>query len=391
MGFGVTDCTERSEGQEGTRGMGLGVTSRRIIAIALDVLLLGFALLEAWDSVNGANLPIAAVMLPCFALLLRRRAPLPVFLVTLPAPLIGGAEIASLVALFTVAERFRSRAVLVAGAIMFAVCRLTSWPVGETGEFSDPSSLTTVGFVLAEAAAAVALGQLVQARHDLSLRLVEIGEVREHERQLVAQTVLATERAQLAREMHDVVSHQVSLIAVQAGALQVSTGDPEAKQVATTIRRLSVHTLDELRHMVSVLRGPGRPQMDLTPQPTLSELEQLVAASGIEAALQMDKPGALPARVERAIYRTVQESLTNVRKHAPGASATVRIHRTNDTVVTTVTNGAATRPALDLPSAQHGLIGLRQRAELLGGTLHTGPTPNGGYRLRLELPAAQAP
>ena len=101
------------------------------------------------------------------------------------------------------------------------------------------------------------LGRLVQARRDLAHRLSEIEEAREHERLLRSQAVLARERAQLAREMHDVVSHQVSLIAVQTGALQVAATDPDFEEGARTIRSLSVDTLDELRHMVTLLRASG--------------------------------------------------------------------------------------------------------------------------------------
>jgi signal transduction histidine kinase len=187
--------------------------------------------------------------------------------------------------------------------------------------------------------------------------------------------------------MHDVVSHQVSLIAVQAGVLQVGGPDAETRAAGATIRRLSVQTLEELRHMVGVLRASGSRPTELTPQPSLADLHQLIAASGIETELETDLPDGLPPTVQRAVYRTIQEALTNVRKHAPGATATVRIHHRNGTVQATVTNTTPTRPALPLPGAHHGLVGLRQRAELLGGTLTAGPTADGGYELRLKLPA----
>lgn len=111
--------------------------------------------------------------------------------------------------------------------------------------------------------------------------------------------------------------------------------------------------------------------------------------SGIETELQTDVPEDLPPTVQRAIYRTVQEALTNARKHAPGTSATVHIRHHDGAVRATVTNTAPTRPPLPLPSAHHGLVGLRQRAALLGGTVTAGPTADGGYELRLELPAEE--
>jgi signal transduction histidine kinase len=359
---------------------------RRIPRPFTDVLLVGLSVLDAAVNLDISEpLAVVSAVVAAFALFLRRRFPLMVLMVTMPAALVAGVTVASLIALYTVASLTRRRALVIAGAVTVTACLAAHWRLDS--ELDEPWSLAEFGYTVATVAAAVFLGRLVQARRDLSLRLTEISEVREHERLLIAQTVVAKERAQIAREMHDVVSHQVSLIAVQSGALQVSTKDPAVKEAASTIRRLSVRTLDELRHMVSLLRASGSLPTELTPQPTLAELEQLVASSGIEAALEMDPPEDLPASVQRAIYRTVQEALTNVRKHAPGANAIVRIHRDDDTVLTTITNTTAVRAALALPSAQHGLIGLRQRAELLGGELQSGPIPDGGYRLHLILPS----
>jgi signal transduction histidine kinase len=228
-------------------------------------------------------------------------------------------------------------------------------------------------------------------RRKCASQLAEVSEAHEHEQILSAQSVLAKERAQLAREMHDVVSHQVSLIAVQAGVLQIGNRDADTREAAATIRRLSVQTLDELRHMVSVLRASGSRPTELTPQPSLADLERLVNSSGLEAQLATDLPHGLPPTVQRAVYRTVREALTNVRKHAPGASAAVRIHHKDGTLHATVTNTAPTRLALPLPSAHHGFVGLRERATLLGGTVTSGPTRSGGYEVRLELPIDGAP
>jgi signal transduction histidine kinase len=220
----------------------------------------------------------------------------------------------------------------------------------------------------------------------LARRLVEIEEAREHERALHAQAVLARERAQLAREMHDVVSHQVSLIAVRAGALQVAAKDADAKEAARTIRSLSVTTLDELRTMVTLLRASGGHATELTPQPTLADLRKLVESSGIHTQLTGELPPTVGTPAGRALYRTVQEALTNVRKHAPGATACVELWRDGDGIGVTVTNTPPTRPSLSLPGSQQGLVGLRERAEILHGTLDAGPTAEGGYRVRLRIP-----
>ncbi|MER5179266.1 histidine kinase [Streptomyces sp. NPDC002896] len=360
---------------------------RRLTTPLRDALLVAAALVDVWVNVDPAeSLRMGVALAAAFALLLRRHVPLLTFLLTLPSVMLSDAIFAALAALFTLASLSRNRILLAVCALAFTFGDMTSWPSPKLDLFHPPT-LITLGYTLATAAAPVFLGQLVQVRRDLSLKLAEISEARDHERLLTAQAVLAKERAQLAREMHDVVSHQVSLIAVRAGALQVGTRDAEAKEAAATIRRLSVQTLDELRHMVSVLRDSGGRLTELTPQPALADLQRLVDGSGIEAELVTDLPGSPPQTVQRAIYRTVQEALTNVRKHAPGATATVRIAHEDGAVRVTVTNTAPTRPPFPLPSARYGLVGLRQRAALLGGTVTSGPTADGGYELRLELPA----
>jgi signal transduction histidine kinase len=325
-------------------------------------------------------------VLGVLSLFARRRWPLLVFVLNLPAAYYLGVSAAALIALFTLAVASHRRWLLGVGAVVLAGCMI--WPVGMGFSFlfSDSLWLASAAYALAPAAAAAFLGQVVQARAELAARLDEITEAREHEQLMSTQKVLAEERAQLAREMHDVVSHQVSLIAVRAGALQVSTADAEAKEAAGTIRQLSVRTLDELRHMVNVLRAGGSGPTDLAPQPTLAQLADLVAGSGIEATLRIGSHPELDPPAERAIYRTVQESLTNVRKHAPGASAEVVLAHGAGAVTVTVTSTAPTRPTVPLPSSRHGLLGLHQRAALLGGTLTWAATPDGGWKNTLTLP-----
>ncbi|MFD8572903.1 sensor histidine kinase [Streptomyces sp. NPDC057694] len=358
-----------------------------------DAALVAVALADVWANVDqGDRGAVAAALLGVAALTLRRYQPLLAFALTLPTALLTDAVFATLAALYTLSSLSRHRSLLVGCALTFTVCDFMPWPWSslETGDLGRPHVLVNITYTLATAAAPVFLGQLVQAHRELSLRLAEITEAREHQQLLTTQAVLAKERAQLAREMHDVVSHQVSLIAVQAGALQVSSRDSDARAAGATIRRLSVQTLDELRHMIGVLRASGSRPTELTPQPSLADLHQLIGASGIETEVVTNLSGELPPRLQRAVYRTVQEALTNVRKHAPGAAATVRIQRRGPRLRVTVTNTTPTRPALRLPGAHHGLIGLGQRAELLGGSVTSGPTPEGGFVLRLELPAGDA-
>ncbi|GAA1196629.1 signal transduction histidine kinase [Kitasatospora gansuensis] len=348
-----------------------------VLAAAADVLV---------NFEEEAPLGLALAALGCAALAFRRRFPLAVFVLTLPLALMQDVALATLVALFTLAERSRNRRLLAGCAVLAAAVGTVPWPLLGPAELGRITTAIYAAYNLATAAAPVLMGQLVRAQRKSVRQLAEIQEAREHERALYAQAVLARERAQLAREMHDVVSHQVSLIAVQAGALQVATQDPDAEQAARTIRTLSVTTLDELRTMVRLLRASGGRDTELTPQPTLADLRRLVESSGIPAELTGQLPATVSTPAQRAVYRTVQEALTNVRKHAPGATARVELRQEGERIGVTVTNTPATRPALPLPGSQLGLVGLGERAEILNGSLEAGPTPDGGYRVRLRLP-----
>jgi signal transduction histidine kinase len=192
--------------------------------------------------------------------------------------------------------------------------------------------------------------------------------------------------------MHDVVSHQVSLIALQAGALRVTADSPATREIAATIRTLATRTLDELRVMIGVLRS-GQ-EAELAPLPRLNDIPQLVADSGLGARLDSDLPPGpdWPDAVQRAAYRIVQEGLTNARKHAPGAQIAVRLWARGPELRVEVRNGPppgppmpAVGPTTALPCGGHGLIGLRERAELLGGHLHAGHTDSGGFDLLVTL------
>ncbi|WP_229070037.1 histidine kinase [Actinoplanes sp. DH11] len=359
---------------------------RRVPAPVVDAVLVVLAGLDIWfNPLTGRPLGVAAAVLGCGALALRRRYPVAVVLLTLPAALVQGAVVAPFAALYTLAARTRDRRLLAATVLISAVAGAVPSPLDD-----DPGgvggTLIYFGYTLAYSAFPVLLGQLVQARHDLARRLVEIEDVKEHERVLHAQAILAQERAQLAREMHDVVSHQVSLIAVQAGALQVAAADAQTREAARTIRSLSVGTLDELRTMVTLLRSAGDDTTQLTPQPTLADLRTLIASSGIEVELRGDAVLPVGTPAQRALYRTVQEALTNVRKHAPGASATVELWQDGNHVGVTVTNSRPSRPSLPLPGARQGLVGLQERADILHGTFESGPTGDGGFRVRVRLP-----
>ncbi|GAB3657352.1 sensor histidine kinase [Glycomyces tarimensis] len=371
-----------------------------------DATVMAVAVVHLALVIDLQNQPLASfAMVAVAALLFRRQAPLAVFLITLPPAVWVGEKVASMLALYALAYRTRRTWLTVSATILLTACFVV-WSIGIPAhlQYDDPYGPAVpelldyafandyairghLYYVLVAAVPAI-LGYLQRTRRDLAVRLWEITEAREHEQLLLTQHALAAERAQLAREMHDVVSHQVSLIAVQAGVLQLQTKETETKQLASTIRQVSVKTLEELRHMVRVLRASGVKTTELAPQPTIGALKELVDGSGIEACLAVDPLPEIDPPLQRAIYRTVQEGLTNVRKHAPGAKASVRVAMGGDDLAVEVVNTASKRPSVELPSSQYGLMGLRQRAELLGGAIDYGPTEDDGWRLRMRLPLA---
>jgi signal transduction histidine kinase len=236
------------------------------------------------------------------------------------------------------------------------------------------------------------------ARHEVLQGLRDRADRAERERYLLAEQARADERARLAGEMHDVVTHRVSLMVLQAGALGITAPDPATKQAAEELRAAGVQALDELRDLVGILRT--EPDGDQTP--STSGLPALVAEStsvGTPARLVEEGDAGLASPVVgRTAYRIVREALTNARKHAPGALVTVQVSYDESHVRVVVSNGpppgsgAGEGPAkagssLVATGSGLGLAGLRQRIELVHGTLRAGPSPDGGFCLEATLPS----
>lgn len=363
---------------------------QRVPPWTTDLLAVAVAAADAFLSDPGDDLVSSAVsIVACAALLIRRRWPLVAFALTLPAALVTNILAAPIIALLALAARTRRRWLLFACGALFAAAEAIGWPI--TSQLTTDQNWTAVTFVyqLATAAAPILLGQLMQAAADLRARIAEIEATKQHERELYAQSILARERNQLAREMHDVVSHQVSLISVQAGALQVTTADPAVRTAATSIRTLAATTLDELRSMVLLLRAAGTRSPGLAPQPTVADLADLLATSGLPVTVVGEIPDDLASVAQRAVYRTVQEALTNIRKHAPGSAVRVRLWSDERSAGVSITNGPPSEPPMNLPGAGLGLRGLRERAELLGGAFAAAPTED-GFHVRLTVPRAPA-
>jgi signal transduction histidine kinase len=367
-------------------------TSRRARGIASDVLALLLAVLDVW-LVIPQDAPTYSIWLSAVAvaaMVMRRHVPFLAVLVTVPGFMTGWSQLAAMIALGSLAKKHRLLSWrTVVGAVLVFLCGYVRWPLSEFAALSWQEHALNVIWAVIIAGMPVAIGLLISARQELSARIRELASSREREKKLLAETVRAAERAKLAREMHDVVSHQVTLIAMQAGALQVSGGGDATTETARTIRELSTRTLEELRNLVGVLRSGDA--ADGT-QPGVGELDDLVenfSCDEVPVALDVEaEPSRLPRPVSQAVYRTVQEALTNVRKHATGARASVRVLAQQDTLVVEVRNGRANEGTPELPSGGHGLVGLKERAGLLGGTFSAGPTAEGGFRVSATYPLA---
>ncbi|MDX8034087.1 histidine kinase [Lentzea sp. BCCO 10_0856] len=211
----------------------------------------------------------------------------------------------------------------------------------------------------------------------------------ERERELLAERARADERTRLAAEMHDVVTHRLNLMVLHAGAMRVAAKDDGTRQAAEELRTAGCQALTELRDLVGVLRNGRKPRIpDVLPD-RLSSLVADSAATGLEITLTEhgDADIVSPA-VRRTMYRVVQESLTNVHKHAPGAQTEITIHCGPSTVRAVIRNTAPpATPGSAISPSGTGLLGLRGRVEMVGGTLTAGPTDDGGYLVDAVLPA----
>jgi len=247
--------------------------------------------------------------------------------------------------------------------------------------------------IIAIAILRVALGPLLalyfEARRRLVQALTERAERAERERHLLAGQARAEERARLAGEMHDIVTHRVSLMVLQAGALQMTAPDEPTRRAAEELRAAGCQALDELRDLVGILRT----EPDGDESPSAADFAALVAEStavGSPAELvEVGDPALASPVVRRTAYRIVREALTNVRKHAPGARAMVRVEYDEARIRVSIRNTAPTgqRGALAGTGSGLGLAHLRQRIELVHGTLRAGPEPDGGFRVEAALPA----
>lgn len=359
---------------------------RRFLDPTLSLALLGAALVEVWapldTSLGHGSRPLATVaaVLATGALVFRRRAPVAAAaLVSLPAPLIClvepipllffGGLLPLLVVTYTLAATRRGRWLALPALAMVALQI-------EIPAFHRPGEIVFDWLFLP---AAAAVGYAVGVRE---------ARVAETESQTAAleQAAVREERARIARELHDVVAHALSVVIVQAGAA-VDDEPEQARAALRSIRATGIEALGEMRRMLGILREAGD-ELALAPQPTVAELEPLLEQTrtvGVEAQLAVEgSPRPLPAGLDLAVYRIVQEALTNVRKHAQADCVDVFLRYTPGAVeVEVVDDGSG---AGVNGTSGHGLIGMRERVALYGGELRVGSAGERGYRVHARLP-----
>jgi signal transduction histidine kinase len=296
---------------------------------------------------------------------------------------VDGGQFAVLVALFCAAAATAERTVL------WWMCALTvalSWlwvPLGGSFERTVLATLITVALALAVDAGRGSR----RARRELAVESAHV------EREQAHRAVLE-ERARIARELHDVVAHHMSLIAVQAETARYRIDEvPEAVSAEFgAISEAARDALSDMRRLLGVLRNDEAAAR--APQPQIEQIPQLIDTArnaGVRVDYSLDgRVDGIPPAVGVCAYRIVQEALSNATRHAPGASVSVQIHRDREALRLAVTNGPgrALVPLREDPGPGHGLAGMRERAVLLGGALTAGPASTGGFSVSAVLPFA---
>jgi signal transduction histidine kinase len=364
---------------------------------------------EPGNAAHIAAFPIALVMSVVIAL--RRRMPEWMLVLVVAGGLaqlvfdvqIMPADFAMLVIIYTVAaegRRWASGFALI-GGLCAAPMAQTVWPADASNGALGKVLVTT--FQMVPFALAWVLGDSIRTRRAYLAQLEERAARLEREREAQSKVAVAAERARIARELHDVVAHNVSVMVVQAdgAAYVLDTAPDQAKKALETISGTGRQALAEMRRLLGVLRtGEQRESGEYVPQPDVGQLDELieqVRITGLPVDFKVEgTPRPLPSGVELTAYRIVQEALTNTRKHGgPEAGASVRLVYFDDGLGLLVEDDGKGAPHElyedgGADGRGHGLIGMRERVGMVGGTLDAGPRPGGGFRISALLPLKPA-
>jgi signal transduction histidine kinase len=366
---------------------------------AVAVLLVVLAQIELWfghavDAPMAVAVALALVMTGGVAL--RRRRPLGVGSAVLVANgvlvLVAGTHesvaltVSWMCALYALAVWTQTAGFLLGLAVLAAMNTLDAFAPGL-------DLRNSVFFTVVPGIAMVILRRSVRDRQLLTETLAARAELLEREQQLRADQAVTEERARIARELHDLVAHNVSVMVVQAGAERHALSDDQAstREVLTSIEQTGRQALTEARRLLGMLRRNGD-HADLAPQPTIAHIDALVEQvqrAGLSVTLAIEgEQISLPAGVDLCAYRIVQEALTNALKHAGPARAEVRLRYTPPGLDIEIRDNGRGLVDPNRDGAGHGLIGMRERVALYGGTLDAGPRQDGGYEIRAHLPIA---
>jgi len=340
---------------------------------------------------HSPAMAVAPVLLQVLPLLLRRRFPLPVLGVVLAASVATQYVVGDLppfalaLAVYTVASHIERRTAVWAGLVTFVALLTLLIPQ------ADVKGRESVVHLIVFIAAAWILGDNVRTKRAYYRELEERAERLEREREVNVRRAAAEEQARIARELHDVIAHSVSVMVVQAAAASdVFEKQPErAREALRSIEESGRSALTELRRLLGVVRS--REQGSREPQPGLGALPELleqVRATGLEVELELaGELDGLPTGVDLSAYRIVQEALTNTLKHAQASRARVRLSRRPGELELEITDDGASSG--EKAAAGHGLIGMQERAALLGGVLEAGPAADGGYTVKARFPLGE--
>ncbi|WP_328772198.1 sensor histidine kinase [Streptomyces sp. NBC_00286] len=353
---------------------------------------------KTWGTQVPDALGVSLMTLAAVALVFRRRGPLPVLAVTgalTLLELVSGdprtpVAMAAVVALYTVASATDRPTTWRVGLLTMTVLTGVAMLAGSMPWYEQEN----IG-IFAWTGMAAAAGDAVRSRRAFVHAIRERAERAERTREEEARRRVAEERLRIARDLHDVVAHHIALVNVQAGvAAHVMDKRPDqAKEALAHVREASRSALNELRATVGLLRQSGDPEAPTEPAPGLNRLDELVgtfrnAGLPVEVA-RTDEGTALPAAVDLAAYRIIQEALTNVQKHAgTEAKAEVSVVRVGPNVeITVLDNGPGDDAEARLDkNGGHGLLGMRERVGALGGSCTAGPRYGGGFRVHAILP-----
>jgi signal transduction histidine kinase len=337
---------------------------------------------EALDLLCGAA--------SCLAVWVRRRWPLGFAVVMVIVSVFSSASSgAAIVALFTLAVH---RPLRQAGPV--ALLAIATTPINVAIFPTDDEYVINFFFAVLIVGVVLAWGMFVRARRQLVLSLRDRAQRAETEQQLRVEQARQQERARIAREMHDVLAHRISLLSLHAGALEFRPDAPpeEIERAAGVIRASAHEALNDLRAVIGVLRENPDDAAPERPQPTLGDVPALIdesRAAGMHVAFDVQVADEVPAATGRNAYRIVQEGLTNARKHARGSAVDVTLAgAAGDGLTIEVRNKLPVGAAVtaEIPGTGTGIIGLAERASLAGGRLEHGRTDAGDYRLWAWLP-----